>query len=268
MFEKASYDRLYHNPLVDRNSSLFCPRQFARTSRLPDYLAANFPYVFVLPLPDFFGRPCITLYVILQLLYQHLNALGNKEFDLIYIPPELFAVLGVNMCTKAELKNLVKSHLEPIEHFELDLFDPTEHCQIPHEHNLFLVWNIRFMVKFPHARRFLALFALTNLKFDLHPALKHRIEANERRFDPNFQLTTTTAKEIFDLTIRLIIHGADVFLDPSNIQVLIPPITWYFTPQVFSPNFDLNQVNSIRTNYIHVSDFPKRLFTLMTICRQ
>ena len=258
MFDKIDPDKVYVNPLVERKSYLFCPRAFTRDSGLPEYLVRLFPHVFTGEMPKFFNQPCITLYVILQLLFQHLKVTNEREFDLICIPWELYEILGIHFCTKNELKNVIKDHLVPLEHFELELFDPTGHYLIPKRESFFDVWNLKFMAKFPSNRRVLIVFVLSKLKFDLDEELKQMIENNEKRLDPSFRFTPRTAIEILELAIRLITYKREIYLDPSNVQVLIPPITW-----AFSPVQDL----SVRANFIHVSDFPKRLFKLMTIYR-
>jgi hypothetical protein len=190
------------------------------------------------------------------MLHLILNCFETKEFEVILLNFDLSDIFNVTFCTKAELKNIVKDeHLEPIEHFDLDLFDPLYNQYIPHRYTVAQVWTVKNMVKYPNNRRALTTFLCSKKKYDLHSALKRRIEKNERRFDPNFQFTPRTAKEILDLTLDLLLAKSWIFLDTRNINVIIPPFTWYFEPED----------SSFRENYIHISDFPNRLLNLMFV---
>ena len=257
MFEDLNFDR-YENKLVDFKSSLFCPRRFVHGSTLPSYLALWFRNVFNSPIPYFQRHQFFTLYMVLLMLHLILNCLETKEFEVILLNYDLSEIFKTNFCTKAELRDIVKEHLEPIEFFELDLFDPLSRQYIPHRHTAAQVWTIKNMVKYPNNRRALTTFVCSTKIYDLQPALKKRIERNERQFDPNFQFVPTTAKEIMTLTLDLLLEKEHIFLDTRNVNVIVPPFTWYFEPEN----------SSIKNNYIHISNFPNRLLDIMFVADQ
>ena len=254
MFEDLNLER-YENRLVDFKSSLFCPRRFSHGSKLRSYLAIWFPNIFNSPIPYFGEHQFFTLYMIMLMLHIILECFDTKEYEVILLNHDLAEIFNLYLCTKAELRDMVKDeHLEPIEHFDMDLFDPWRKQYIPHPYTAAQVWTIKNMVKYPNNRRALTTFVCSNEIYDLHPALKARIERNERLFDPNFQFVPTTAKEIMELTLNLLLAKADIFLNSRNINVIVPPFTWYFDPE-----------NSSSKAPIHISNFPNRLLKLMFI---
>ena len=257
MFEDLNLQR-YENKLVNFNSSLFCPRRFVHGSKLPSYLSLMFPNIFNSPIP-YYGRcQFFTLYMVLLMLHLILECFETKEYEVILLNFELADIFETHFCTKAELKDMVKEHLEPIEHFDIDLFDPVSKQYIPHRNTAAQIWTIKNMVKYPNNRRALTTFLCSDKIYDLHPDLKQKIERDERRFDPNFQFTPRTAKEILNLTLDLLIAKSWIFLDSKNINVIIPPFTWYFNPKD----------SSFKENYIHISNFPNRLLNLMFVTDQ
>jgi hypothetical protein len=191
----------------------------------------------------------------LQLVYVLVDAERKKGHSVIYIGPYLESIFKYNFCTKYELKNLIKNDLEPIEHFELDLFDPTEHCRIPHPSFLNQSWNIEYMLQFPSNRLALTTLLLSKKTYSLHPSLRERIERNERQTNPNFVLVPTSAENILNLTIRLILDNHYTFLDQDNILVLVPPFTWYLC---------IVSADPMEVNYVHISNFPSKIVALLT----
>ena len=127
MFQDLNLDR-YENRLVDFNSFLFCPRRFTQGSRLPSYLALRFPNIFNSPIPWFERHQFFTLYMVVLMLHLILECFETKDFEVILLNHELSDIFNTYFCTRAELRNIVKEHLEPLEHFELDLFDPLSQC--------------------------------------------------------------------------------------------------------------------------------------------
>ena len=123
MFEDLNLDR-YENRLVDFNSSLFCPRRFTHGSRLPSYLALRFPNIFNSPIPWFERHQFFTLYMVVLMLHLILECFETKDFEVILLNHELSDIFNTYFCTRSELRNIVKEHLEPLEHFRTRSFRP------------------------------------------------------------------------------------------------------------------------------------------------
>jgi hypothetical protein len=260
MFDEISLN-FYRNPLVDRNSSLFSPRRFASDSKLLIFLLTYFPQIFNDTIPLWNDYPCITLYVVMQIIFKILEIEKKKDFEVICLDYNLFNVFEVQFCTKPELKNLIKSQLEPVEHFELELFDPTEHCQIPHRYEVEKVWSIKFMSKFPNNRRALTTFLLSKELYTSSSLLHYTIQNYERRFNPGFTLEPCTALQYLLLTLKLIKSDPDNHLDFYNIQVLKPPLTWQFVTPRLNPDYQP------KASYLHISNFPSQLLELLSVYR-
>jgi hypothetical protein len=254
MLQKINFEE-YTNVKIVRASSLFTPRYFKPNSALLLRLRTLFPYVFQSEIPTYKNVQFFTLYSILHLIFSLLKVHQAKQNSVIDLRPHLSNVFEINFCTKAELKNLIKKHLLPFEFFEVELFDPTGYCQIPHPSSLFQVWSISFMVTFPTNRRALTEILFSKDLVDIPYYLKHRIITNEKRQHPNFNLQFTTPLNFFNLLIRLILSYPHLFLDQSNILIITPLLT-----------FELSETYKISVDsaYTHISRFPELFLNSLT----